>query len=65
MLFWFTFPGRKDGMVSARGGSPDGNEEWGYVPIRTGASMFYWFYKSTQFNATRPVPIVLWLQVKY
>ena len=48
--------------MSARGGTEDGSEEWGYVPVRPGASMFYWFYKTTHPDGFRNRPIVLWLQ---
>ena len=50
-----------DGL-SARGGTEDGTEEWGYVPLRPGASMFYWFYRTTHPDGYRNRPIVLWLQ---
>ena len=50
-----------DGL-SARGGTEDGSEEWGYVPVRPGASMFYWFYRTTHPDDYRNRPIVLWLQ---
>ena len=48
--------------MSARGGTEDGTEEWGYVPVRPGASMFYWFYRTTHPKGFRNRPIVLWLQ---
>ena len=48
--------------MSARGGTDDGSEERGYVPFRPGASMFYWFYKTTHPDGYRNRPIVLWLQ---
>ena len=48
--------------LSARGGTEDGSEEWGYVPLRPGASMFYWFYRTTHPDGYRNRPIVLWLQ---
>ena len=47
---------------SARGGTEVGSEEWGYVPVRPGASMFYWFYRTTHPDGYRNRPIVLWLQ---
>ena len=50
-----------DGL-SARGGTEDGSEEWGYVPLRPGAFMFYWFYRTTHPDGYRNRPIVLWLQ---
>ena len=48
--------------LSARGGTEDGSEEWGYIPVRPGASMFYWFYRTTHPDGYRNRPIVLWLQ---
>ena len=48
--------------MSARGGTEDGSEEWGYVPLRPGASIFYWFYRTTHPDGYRNRPIVLWLQ---
>ena len=48
--------------LAARGGTEDGSEEWGYVPLRPGASMFYWFYRTTHPDGYRNRPIVLWLQ---
>ena len=48
--------------MSVRGGTEDGSEEWGYVPLRPGASMFYWFYRTTHPDGYRNRPIVLWLQ---
>ena len=50
------------GGLSARNGSGDGSEEWGYIPVRPGASMFYWFYRSTHPDGYLNRPIVLWLQ---
>ena len=50
-----------DGL-SARGGTEDGSEEWGYVPVRPGVSMLYWFYRTTHPDGYRNRPIVLWLQ---
>ena len=50
-----------DGL-SARGGTEDGSEEWGYVLVRPGASMFYWFYRTTHPDGYKNRPIVLWLQ---
>ena len=47
---------------SARGGTEDGSEEWGYIPVRPGASMFYWFYRTTHPDGCLNRPIVLWLQ---
>ena len=48
---------------SGRGGTEDGSEEWGYAPVRPGASMFYWFYKTTHPDGDLDRPIILWLQV--
>ena len=50
-----------DGL-SARGGTENGSEEWGYIPLRPGASMFYWFYRTTHPDGYLNRPIVLWLQ---
>ena len=50
-----------DGL-STRGGTEDGSEEWGYIPLRPGASMFYWFYRATHPDGYLNRPIVLWLQ---
>ena len=50
-----------DGL-SARGGTENGSEEWGYIPLRPGASMFYWFYRTTHSDGYLNRPIVLWLQ---
>ena len=50
-----------DGL-SARGGAEDGSEEWGYIPIRPGASMFYWFYRTTHPDGYLERPLILWLQ---
>ena len=50
-----------DGLSDIRE-SEDGSEEWGYVPVRPGASMFYWFYKTTHPEGYKNRPIVLWLQ---
>ncbi len=47
---------------SARGGTEDGSEEWGYIPVRPEASMFYWFYRTTHPDGCLNRPIVLWLQ---
>ena len=49
-------------FLSPRGGTEDGSEEWGYVPLRPNASMFYWFYKTTHPDGHRNRPIILWLQ---
>ena len=48
--------------MSARGGTEDGSEEWGYIPLRPGASMFYWFYRTIHPDGYLNRPIVLWLQ---
>ena len=49
---------------TGKGGTADGSEEWGYIPVRPGASMFYWFYKTTHHDGDLKRPIILWLQVK-
>ena len=49
-------------IISAKGGTDDGSEEWGYIPVRPGASMFYWFYRTRHPDGYRNRPIVLWLQ---
>ena len=49
-------------FLSPRGGTEDGSEEWGYVPLRPNASMFYWFYRTTHPDGHRKRPIVFWLQ---
>ena len=46
----------------ARGRTADSSEEWGYVSLRPGASMFYWFYRTTHPEGYKNRPIVLWLQ---
>ena len=51
----------QDGL-SARGGTEDGFEEWGYVPLRPGASMFYWLYRTTHADGHKNRPIIFWLQ---
>ncbi|CAN6300654.1 unnamed protein product [Urochloa humidicola] len=45
-------------------GTPDGSELWGYVEVRPGAHLFWWYYKSPQRTSTptKPWPTVLWLQ---
>ncbi|CAL4923007.1 unnamed protein product [Urochloa decumbens] len=45
-------------------GTPDGSELWGYVEVRPGAHLFWWYYKSPQRTSTpsQPWPTVLWLQ---
>ncbi|KAK1588507.1 hypothetical protein Q3G72_024143 [Acer saccharum] len=42
----------------------DASEEWGYVEVRPKAHMFWWLYRSPYRveNATKPWPIILWLQ---
>eukprot|EP01084_Bolivina_argentea_P218091 370165_1 len=43
------------------GDIPD--EEYGYIDVRDGAHMFYWFYGSTHPDRDRDeLPIILWLQ---
>ena len=48
--------------MSARNGTKDGSQEWGYISLRLNASMFYWFYRTTHPDGYRNRPIVLWLQ---
>ena len=48
--------------MSTRGRTEDGSEEWGYISVRPGSSMFYWFYRTTHPDGYRNRPIVLWLQ---
>ena len=43
-------------------GTEDGSEEWGYIPLRPGASMFYWFYRTTHPDGYLNRPLILWLQ---
>ena len=43
-------------------GTEDGSEEWGYIPLRPGASMFYWFYRTSHPDGYLNRPIILWLQ---
>ncbi len=50
------------GAPSSRGGTEDGSEEWGYIPVRPGASMFYWFYRTTHPVGYFNRPLLLWLQ---
>ena len=52
----------KLGFISPRGGTEDGSQEWGDIPLRPNASMFYWFYRTTHPDGYRNRPIVLWLQ---
>ncbi|EEF38686.1 retinoid-inducible serine carboxypeptidase, putative [Ricinus communis] len=44
--------------------SKDGLEEWGYVPVRPKAHMFWWLYRSPNRveNHSKPWPTILWLQ---
>ncbi|CAN6294822.1 unnamed protein product [Urochloa humidicola] len=50
--------------ASISNGTPDGSELWGYVEVRPGAHLFWWYYKSPQRPSTpaKPWPTVLWLQ---
>ena len=45
-----------------RNRTENGSEEWGYIPLRPSASMFYWFYRTTHPDGYLNRPIVLWLQ---
>ncbi len=49
-------------VPSSRAGTEDGSEEWGYIPVRPGASMFYWFYRTTHPDGYLNRPILFWLQ---
>ena len=57
-----TFFSISDGRRPDRGRTADSSEEWGYIFLRPGASMFYWFYRTTHADGYRNRPIVLWLQ---
>ncbi|MCO5604095.1 hypothetical protein L7F22_058253 [Adiantum nelumboides] len=46
---------------SRSSGTADGSEEWGYVDVRQGAHMFWWFYNTPKQTST-DWPILLWLQ---
>ena len=48
--------------MSARSGTEDGSQEWGYISLRPNTSMFYWFYRTTHPEGYRNRPIVLGLQ---
>ncbi|CAL4923011.1 unnamed protein product [Urochloa decumbens] len=50
--------------ASITNGTSDGSELWGYVEVRPGAHLFWWYYKSLQRTSTpsQPWPTVLWLQ---
>ncbi len=50
-------------LPRGRGSIQDKSQEWGYVPVRPGASMFYWFYRTTHPDGYRKRPIILWVQV--
>ncbi|RCV44479.1 hypothetical protein SETIT_9G376900v2 [Setaria italica] len=52
------------GSAASTTGTPDGSELWGYVEVRPGAHLFWWYYKSPQRTSTpsKPWPTVLWLQ---
>lgn len=44
-------------------GTADGSEQWGYVDVRPGAHMFWWWYRSTsQAVDITTVPVIMWLQ---
>ncbi|XP_054743214.1 retinoid-inducible serine carboxypeptidase-like [Anastrepha obliqua] len=49
--------------TSAKTGYGPGEQDWGYVDIRTGAHMFYWLYYTTA-NVTNYTerPLAIWLQ---
>ncbi|KAL4577004.1 hypothetical protein LXL04_013105 [Taraxacum kok-saghyz] len=52
------------GGLAIAAGTKDGSEQWGYVQVRPGAHMFWWYYKSPYriSDPNKPWPIVLWLQ---
>ncbi|XP_068148547.1 retinoid-inducible serine carboxypeptidase [Drosophila tropicalis] len=51
------------GAVDARTGYGPGEQDWGFVDVRTGAHMFYWLYYTTA-NVTKYTerPLAIWLQ---
>ncbi|XP_062133659.1 retinoid-inducible serine carboxypeptidase [Drosophila sulfurigaster albostrigata] len=51
------------GAVNAREGYGPGDQDWGFVDVRTGAHMFYWLYYTTA-NVTSYTqrPLAIWLQ---
>ncbi|XP_030372285.1 retinoid-inducible serine carboxypeptidase-like [Scaptodrosophila lebanonensis] len=49
--------------ANGRAGYGPGEQDWGYVDIRTGAHMFYWLYYTTANVSTYTTrPLVIWLQ---
>ncbi|CAL4939774.1 unnamed protein product [Urochloa decumbens] len=62
ILLCISLPSGSGEPVTA--GTPDGSELWGYVEVRPGAHLFWWYYKSPQRTSTpaKPWPTVLWLQ---
>jgi len=41
---------------------PIPDEDWGYVPIRGSAQMFWWLYGMNKQNQRNTAPLVIWLQ---
>ncbi|GJN40464.1 hypothetical protein PR202_gb29679 [Eleusine coracana subsp. coracana] len=52
------------GGAAVTSGTSDGTELWGYITVRPGAMMFWWWYKSPQrvSSPAKPWPTILWLQ---
>ncbi|KAI3722080.1 hypothetical protein L2E82_33106 [Cichorium intybus] len=52
------------GGMAIAAGTQDGSEQWGYIQVRPGAHMFWWYYKSPYRtnDPNKPWPIILWLQ---
>ncbi|EDW69443.1 retinoid-inducible serine carboxypeptidase [Drosophila virilis] len=51
------------GAVSARAGYGPGEQDWGFVDVRTGAHMFYWlYYTSANVSSYTERPLAIWLQ---
>ncbi|XP_005186527.1 retinoid-inducible serine carboxypeptidase [Musca domestica] len=49
--------------VSAKTGYGPGEQDWGFVDVRTGAHMFYWLYYTTaNVSAYTERPLAIWLQ---
>ncbi|XP_022212841.2 retinoid-inducible serine carboxypeptidase-like [Drosophila obscura] len=51
------------GSVNARQGYGPGEQDWGFVDVRTGAHMFYWLYYTTaNVSSYTERPLAIWLQ---
>ncbi|XP_037719542.1 retinoid-inducible serine carboxypeptidase [Drosophila subpulchrella] len=51
------------GSVDARKGYGSGEQDWGFVDVRTGAHMFYWLYYTTaNVSSYTERPLAIWLQ---